>query len=134
MIFSTFMKLYLIAFIAFLAVDAIWLGLIATKFYQNEIGHLMADKPNFIAAGVFYLLFIGGLIFFVYTGIVEENFGKALRAAAIFGFMTYATYDLTNLATLENWPIKVTIIDLAWGTFLSSAITTITYFVYHGLF
>lgn len=134
MVFSTFLKLYLIAFVAFLAIDAIWLGLIATKFYQKEIGHLMADKPNFIAAGVFYLLFIIGLIFFVYTGIVEENFWKALLAAAIFGFMTYATYDLTNLATLENWPIKVTIIDLAWGTFLASSITTITYFVYHGLF
>ncbi|MDA3932395.1 MAG: DUF2177 family protein [Tenericutes bacterium] len=132
--FGNFMKMYLIALIVFLAIDAVWLGLIATKFYKNNIGHLMADKPNFIAAGVFYLLFIIGVVFFIYNGIVEQNFGKALLAGAIFGFMTYATYDLTNLATLKDWPITVTIVDLLWGTFLSSAMTTVTYFVYHALF
>ena len=134
MVFGIFIKLYIIAFIVFLAVDAVWLGLVATKFYQNQIGHLMADKPNFIAAGIFYLLFIAGLVFFVYQGIVEGNLPKALLAGAIFGFMTYATYDLTNLATLDNWPIKVTVVDLIWGTFLSSSITTLTYLIYHWLF
>ena len=128
------MKMYLIALIVFLAIDALWLGLIATKFYKNNIGHLMADKPNFIAAGIFYLLFIVGVVFFTYNGIAEQNFGKALLAGAVFGFMTYATYDLTNLATLKDWPITVTIVDLVWGTFLSSAMTTVTYFAYHAIF
>ncbi|HKL47482.1 MAG TPA: DUF2177 family protein [Candidatus Izemoplasmatales bacterium] len=132
--FGNFMKMYLIAFVVFLAIDALWLGLIATKFYKNNIGHLMAEKPNFIAAGIFYLIFIVGVVFFTYNGIVEQNFGKALLAGAIFGFMTYATYDLTNLATLKNWPIIVTVVDLAWGTFLASAMTTATYFLYHLLF
>ena len=132
--FGNFMKMYLIAFIVFIAIDAVWLGLIATRFYKNNIGHLMAEKPNFIAAGIFYLLFIVGVVFFTYSGIVEQNFGKALLAGAIFGFMTYATYDLTNLATLKDWPITVTVVDLFWGTFLSSAMTTVTYFVYHAIF
>jgi len=134
MLFSNFMKMYLIAFVVFLLVDAIWLGLIATKFYKNNIGHLMADRPNFVAAGIFYLIFIVGVVFFTYHGIAEQNFGKALLAGAIFGFMTYATYDLTNLATLKDWPITVTIVDLVWGTFLSSVMTTATYFIYHALF
>jgi uncharacterized membrane protein len=132
--FGNFMKMYLIAFIVFLAIDAVWLGLIATKFYKNNIGHLMAETPNFIAAGIFYLIFIVGVVFFTYNGIVEQNFSKALLAGAIFGFMTYATYDLTNLATLKDWPIIVTVVDLAWGTFLASAMTTATYFLYHAIF
>jgi uncharacterized membrane protein len=132
--FGNFMKMYLIAFIVFLAIDSVWLGLIATKFYKNNIGHLMADKPNFIAAGIFYLIFIVGVVFFTYNGIVEQDFGKALLAGAVFGFMTYATYDLTNLATLKDWPIIVTVVDLAWGTFLASAMTTATYFLYHAIF
>ena len=134
MIFSTFLKLYVIAFVVFLAIDAVWLGLVATKFYQNEIGHLMADKPNYLAAIIFYVLFVIGLVYFIYSGVVDKNLGKTMLTAAIFGFMTYATYDLTNLATLQNWPLKVTIIDLVWGTFLSTAISTLTYVIYHALF
>ncbi|MFO7969058.1 MAG: DUF2177 family protein [Bacillota bacterium] len=131
MIFSNFIKMYAIAFVVFLVIDAIWLGLVAKNFYKNNIGHLMADKPNFIAAGVFYLIFIFGVVFFIYQGVVDENLPKALLAGAIFGFMAYATYDLTNLATLKDWPINVTIIDLIWGTFLSSTMTIATYFLYH---
>ncbi|MFP4478411.1 MAG: DUF2177 family protein [Candidatus Izemoplasmatales bacterium] len=132
--FGNYMKMYLIAFIVFLVIDGVWLSLIATKFYKTNLGHLMAEKPNFIAAGIFYLLFIGGIIFFTYSGIAEQNFGKALLAGAVFGFMTYATYDLTNLATLRDWPITVTIVDILWGTVLSSLMTTATYFIYHAIF
>mgnify|MGYP000336124041 CR=1 FL=1 len=131
---ANFMKMYLIAFIVFLAIDAIWLGLVARNFYKNNIGHLMAERPNFLAAGIFYLIFIVGVVFFTYQGIESANFGKALLAGAVFGFMTYATYDLTNLATLEAWPLKVTVVDILWGTFLSSAMTTATYFLYHAIF
>lgn len=129
-----FIKIYIIAFIIFLIVDAIWLGLVATKFYKNTIGHLMADKPNYIAAGIFYLIYIGGIVFFTYQGIVEGNIGKVLLNAAIFGFIAYATYDLTNLATLKDWPIKVTIVDLIWGTSLSTIISMLSYYIYHWIF
>ena len=134
MVFSTFLKLYVIAFVVFLVIDAIWLGLVATKFYQKMIGHLMASKPNYVAAIIFYLLFVIGLVYFIYNGVVDKNLSKTLLTGAIFGLMTYATYDLTNLATLKNWPLNVTLIDLAWGTFLSSAISTVTYVIYHALF
>ncbi|MFA7076007.1 MAG: DUF2177 family protein [Candidatus Izemoplasmatales bacterium] len=126
-----FLKMYLIAFVVFLAIDALWLGLVAPKFYKSQIGHLMTDKPNFIAAGIFYLIFIVGLVYFIKPGIDAGNLGKALLSGAIFGFMAYATYDLTNLATLKDWPITVTIVDLIWGTFLSSSITLLTYLLYH---
>ncbi|MCF7924402.1 MAG: DUF2177 family protein [Candidatus Izimaplasma sp.] len=132
--FSNFMKMYLIAFIVFIVIDAIWLGLVAKNFYKNNIGHLMAEEPNFIAAGIFYLLFIVGVVFFIYQGVIDKNLTQALLAGAIFGFMAYATYDLTNLATLKDWPITVTIVDLIWGTFLSSTMTISTYFIYHAIF
>lgn len=127
-----FFKMYLVAFVIFLAIDAIWLGLVAPKFYKTQIGHLMAEKPNFIAAGVFYLLFIVGLVYFAIMPAIESgDIGKALLAGALFGFMTYATYDLTNLATLKDWPIMVTVVDLIWGTFLSTTITLLTYLIYN---
>ncbi|MDD3712838.1 MAG: DUF2177 family protein [Candidatus Izemoplasmatales bacterium] len=126
-----FLKMYLIAFVVFLAIDALWLGLVAPKFYKAQIGHLMAERPNFIAAGIFYLIFIVGVVYFIKPNIEAGELGKAVLGGAIFGFMAYATYDLTNLATLKNWPITVTIVDLIWGTFLSSTITLLTYLIYH---
>lgn len=129
-----FFKMYIIAFVIFLAIDALWLGLIAPKFYKNHIGHLMAERPNFIAAIIFYLLFIVGLVYFVVMpAVAAGSISKVLLAGALFGFMTYATYDLTNLATLKDWPIIVTVVDLIWGTFLSTSISLLTYLVYNWL-
>lgn len=129
-----YIKMYIIAFIIFLAIDAIWLGLVAPKFYKSQIGHLMADKPNLAAALVFYLLFIVGVVYFVIApGIEAQNLQKVLIAGALFGFMTYATYDLTNLATLKEWPILVTVVDLVWGTTLSTLIGLFTYLIYNAL-
>lgn len=127
-----FLKLYGIAFVIFLAIDAVWLGLVAPKFYKAQIGHLMAETPNFIAALVFYVLFIAGLVYFVLLPAVDANsLSKAIVAGVLFGFMTYATYDLTNLATLKDWPITVTVVDLLWGSFLSGSISTITYLLFN---
>lgn len=127
-----YVKMYVIAFIIFLAIDAIWLGLVAPKFYKEQIGHLMADKPNLIAALVFYLIFIVGVVYFVVNPAVQaQDMTKLLVSGILFGFITYATYDLTNLATLRDWPIKVTIIDLIWGTSLSTLIGTFTYLIYN---
>lgn len=127
-----FIKQYIIALIAFLCIDAIWLILIAPKFYKNQIGHLMAESPNLISALIFYLIFIVGIIFFVVNPAIEKNsIGYLLIAASLFGFISYATYDLTNLATLKDWPITVTIVDLLWGTFLSTVVSVITFYIYN---
>lgn len=125
-----FFKLYITSFLVFLGIDAIWLTLVAKDFYKNQIGHLMASNPNLISALIFYLLFIIGIVYFVVSPALEKrNFMQLLLSASLFGLITYATYDLTNLATLKNWPILVTIIDLIWGTFLSTAVSVITYLI-----
>lgn len=129
-----YVKMYVIAFIIFLVIDAIWLGLVAPKFYKAQIGHLMAEKPNLIAALVFYLVFIVGVVYFVINPAIEaQSIGKVVVSGLLFGFITYATYDLTNLATLKDWPLLVTGVDLLWGSFLSTAMGVLTYLIYNWL-
>lgn len=131
----TFLKLYLITFVIFFIIDLIWLGIVAKNLYQRQIGHLMADQVNWIAAIIFYLLFIGGLVFFVLIPAVDAgSLGKAILYGALFGFITYATYDLTNLATLKDWPWQITLIDLAWGTFLGTSTSLFSYLLYQWIF
>ena len=130
-----FFKLYGVSFIIFFAIDLLWLGIIAKNLYQNQIGHLLKTDVNWIAAIVFYLLFIGGLVIFVLMpAVAEGNVWKALYMGALFGLLTYATYDLTNLATLKDWPLSITFIDLAWGTFLGASTSTISYLLYNAIF
>jgi uncharacterized membrane protein len=125
-----FIKLYGIAFTVFLAIDAVWLTLIAKNFYAKYIGYLMSKNPNLWAALIFYLIFIAGLIFFVITPALDKKmWTHALFAGLFFGFVTYATYDLTNLATLKDWPLLVTIVDLLWGMFVSAVVSVATYFL-----
>jgi uncharacterized membrane protein len=108
----------------------VWLTLIAKNFYAKKIGYLMASNPNLIAAFIFYLLFIAGLVFFVITPALDKNnWTHALLAGAFFGLVTYATYDLTNLATVKDWPLIITVIDLIWGTVLSATVSIATYFI-----
>lgn len=115
------LKLYFLTLVVFLGIDAIWLGLVAPKFYRTQIGHLMADKANLLAALIFYLLFIAVLVYFVVAPGMSMPMREVILRGALFGLVTYATYDLTNLATLRNWPVLVTVVDLLWGTFLSAA-------------
>ena len=129
-----YLRIYIIALIIFLAIDIIWLAFIAPKFYKSQIGHLMTDKPNFIAAIIFYLIFIVGIVYFVVNPAIEsKSLSKVIVAGALFGFISYATYDLTNLATLKEWPLKVTIVDLIWGTSLSTVVSLLTYIVYSAI-
>jgi uncharacterized membrane protein len=122
------LKLYLTALPIFFIVDMVWLALIAQKFYAKYIGFLMGPV-NWIAALIFYFLFVAGLVIFVIQpAVLQKSLSQALLMGAFFGLVTYATYDLTNLATLKNWPLIVTIVDLAWGTFLGAAVSGLTYF------
>jgi uncharacterized membrane protein len=125
-----FIKLYFIALPVFLAIDMIWLGLIAKNFYAKQIGFLMKSNINWLAAIIFYLLFIVGLVLFVITPAMQKNsWLQALLLGALFGLITYATYDLTNLATIKDWPVLVTIIDLIWGMTVAGAVSVISFFI-----
>jgi uncharacterized membrane protein len=105
-----------------IVIDLIWLGVIAKPLYRDGIGHLMSDSPNIPAAVLFYLMFpVGLMIFAVAPNAASPEWMKTLIAGALFGFFTYATYDLTNLATLKGWPIGLAALDTAWGTMVSAA-------------
>lgn len=123
-----FIKLYLIALPVFFAIDMIWLGLVAKDFYRAQIGFLMKTEVNWAAAIVFYLIFIAGLVVFVISPAVEKgSWTHALLFGALFGLVCYATYDLTNLAVAKEWPLLVTIVDLAWGAALAASVSIVTY-------
>jgi uncharacterized membrane protein len=125
-----FIKLFLIALPVFFVIDMVWLVLVAKKFYQEQIGFLMKPDINWFAAIIFYLLFITGLVIFVISPAVEKHsWVDAILFGALFGLITYATYDLTNLATLKDWPFLVTVVDLIWGTVLAASISGVTYFI-----
>ena len=125
-----FIKLFLIALPVFFIIDMVWLVLVAKKFYQEHLGFLMRPDINWFAAMFFYILFIAGLVIFVISPALEKHsWVHALLFGAFFGLITYATYDLTNLATLKDWPLLVTIVDLIWGTVLASSISLITYLI-----
>jgi uncharacterized membrane protein len=125
-----FLKLYFIALPVFFAIDMVWLVLVAKKFYAAHIGFLLKPDVNWLAAIIFYLLFIGGLVTFVILPAVEKHsWLHALIYGAFFGLVTYATYDLTNLATLKDFPLLVTIVDLVWGMVLSASVSIVTYLI-----
>jgi uncharacterized membrane protein len=125
-----FIKLYAIALTIFLALDMFWLGVMAKNFYRNQIGILMKSDINYTAAIIFYLLFTVGLVLFVIAPAIEKNSWRhALLFGALFGLICYATYDLTNLAILKDWPLLITIVDLVWGAALAAAVSTATFFI-----
>ena len=125
-----FIKLYLIALPIFLGIDMIWLLFISRAFYQKQLGALMTQNVNWLAAIIFYLLFIVGLVVFVIQpGIESKSVLKLVLTAGLFGLVTYATYDLTNYATLKDWPLLVTIVDLFWGTLVAVLVSYFTYLI-----
>lgn len=125
-----FLTLYAISVPVFFLIDMVWLGVVARGFYQAQIGHLLGDV-NWVAAIIFYLVFLIGLTFFaIYPAVEAGKLGTALLYGALFGFFTYATYDMTNLATLKDWPLAVVVVDIAWGTVLGAAVAGVTYLSY----
>lgn len=108
--------------------DSVWLGKVAPKLYRHYIGHLMADKPKFVPAALFYALFILGMVVFVLVPALDRReLSYVLTRAPLFGLVTYATFDLTSQAVLKNWPWQITVIDLAWGVVITTVTASISY-------
>jgi uncharacterized membrane protein len=119
-------KLYIVVLVSFFAIDLVWLGVVARTLYRKYLGFIMAPSPNWLAAVLFYLLFIAGILVFVLSpGLEANSLRVTLIRAALYGLITYATYDLTNLATLKDWPLTITVIDMTWGTILSVSVSWI---------
>jgi uncharacterized membrane protein len=121
-----------VTLVIFTLVDLVWLVKVAPKLYRKYIGHLMSEKVNMIGAGLFYLIFIIGLVFFV-VGPQVDNPLQAFLSGAMFGLVTYATYDLTNLATLKAWPVTITVIDLIWGTLVTAVTSGLVVLILGGI-
>jgi uncharacterized membrane protein len=127
--------LYLITLAVFFAIDMLWLGLVAKGFYRRHLGFLMSPKVNWAAALSFYLLFIVGLLVFaVRPALLVGAPLQALWLGGLLGLICYATYDLTNLATVKDWPVIVTVIDLVWGTVLGGLVSLVSALIGRGLF
>jgi uncharacterized membrane protein len=111
--------------VAFLAIDFIWLGFIATRFYREQLGHMMLEKPLLGVAFGFYALYaVGIVVFAVMPGLRDDNWRTAALLGGLLGLVAYGTYDLTNFATLKGWPVTMTFVDMAWGMVLTAATAT----------
>lgn len=125
---AKYLLTYLLTVPVFFAIDMVWLGVVAKGLYQKELGKFLSEKPNWAAAIVFYLLYIVGIIILAVAPAVEkQSLLRAVFLGGVFGGLAYATYDLTNLATLKNWPIKIVIIDIIWGVILTASVAGIGY-------
>ena len=123
-----YLKVYAASLVGFFAIDIVWLAVVAHGFYRKHLGFLLADQPNWWAAIPFYLLFVAGMVVFVIAPSLQAgSIWRALLLGAFFGLVTYATYDLTNHATVKNWPWIVTVVDLCWGAVLSASVCCIGY-------
>lgn len=128
------LRLYLHTLLLFLALDGVWLGIVAPGFYRQHIGHLLAPQPNWVAAALFYLIFIGGLVYFaVLPGAQGASPRVGALRGAIYGLVTYATFDLTSQAMFRDWPVLVTVVDLLWGTALSASASALAVVVHRML-
>lgn len=122
---------FLVTFIMFMIIDLVWLGIFAKKLYRKHLGYLMAEKHNMLVTVVFYIVFVIGLLFFViYPSISKQSIIYSIFAGYFFGLITYGTYGLTNFATIKKWPIKITIIDLTWGSSLCSLTSLISFLLF----
>lgn len=124
------MKIFFSILIPLMALDAIWIGLVAKSFYQKHLGYIFAEKFVLWPAGIFYVLYsIGIAVFVVGPAVASGSWVTALWRGAFLGLIAYGTYDLTNQATIARWPISVTIVDILWGVFVTAAASVIAYFI-----
>ncbi|MBO0452708.1 DUF2177 family protein [Candidatus Enterococcus murrayae] len=123
------LKLFGVAAASFLVLDLLWLLVFARRMYQENLGHLMG-QTKIVPAVIFYGIYLIGILFFIVTPALEKgSLFYAIAAGGFLGLLCYGTYDLTNMATLNNWPAMITIIDLIWGTFVTAAVSGFTVFV-----
>ncbi len=122
--------LYFLTIPVFFGIDMIWLGFVAKGFYHKNLGHLLRPDVNWTAALVFYLLYIGGILIFATMPALEKNsLYQAVVLGGLFGFFAYATYDLTNMATLKDWPLNVVIVDIIWGIVLTASVAAASFLI-----
>ena len=127
---SFYLKLYALTVPVFFIIDLIWLGVAAKGFYQKNLKYILSPNVNWTAAIIFYLMYIAGiLIFAVLPGIAKDSVRHAAMWGALFGFFTYATYDLTNLALLKDWPLNIVVVDILWGVVLCTAVATSSFYI-----
>jgi uncharacterized membrane protein len=118
---------YLIALVIFVGMDMTWLGIMASRLYRPTLGDIAISSVNLAPAVVFYVLYpIGLVLFAIHPALRTSSAMAALIYGALFGFFTYATYDLTNQATLRNWSLSLSLVDIAWGTFLGAVTCSLT--------
>jgi uncharacterized membrane protein len=126
----TYLTAWFVTALTFLGLDAIWLSQMAPRLYKPLIGEIMRPQPNFGAAGVFYLIYVTAIVYFaVAPGLEKESLSKALLNGAALGFVAYATYDLSNQATLRVWDTRITLVDMAWGTVATAIAAGVAYAV-----
>ncbi|MGD8290835.1 MAG: DUF2177 family protein [Desulfobacterales bacterium] len=127
---SFYLKLYLLTVPLFFIIDLIWLGIVAKGFYQKHLRYILSPNVNWTAAIIFYLIYIAGiLVFAVVPAASKDSLRYAVGWGALFGFFTYATYDLTNLALLKDWPLKIVVVDILWGVVLCSAVAALSFYI-----
>lgn len=123
-----FLRDWVITFAVFMGIDLLWLGLIARNFYQQQLGSLMRNPTNWPVAILFYAIYNAGLLLVVIRpALAKGSWQMALFYGLAYGVITYMTYDLTNLATLKNWPVLLTVVDILWGTVLCGAVAFLSY-------
>jgi len=122
--------LYLLTLPVFFVIDMLWIGFLAKGFYRNNLGHLLRPDINWTAALIFYIIYIVGILIFATLPALEKHsLSHAVVMGALFGFFAYATYDLSNLATLKDWPINVVFVDIVWGMFLTASVASASFFI-----
>ena len=119
----------LLGTITFISLDLLWLGVIAKDFYQSHLGDLLA-RPNWIAAGFFYVLYIAGIVFFVISPQLTASKLRVFLTGGLLGLLCYGTYDLTNLATLKGFPLQVAVVDMIWGFVITSIVSLVIFSFY----
>jgi uncharacterized membrane protein len=126
--FFFYLKLYVLTVPIFFLIDILWLGVIAKGFYRRKLDFILSPQVNWAAAIIFYLMYIAGILFFAVRPAVSNNaWGQAAVLGGMFGFFTYATYDLTNLATIKNWPLEIVVIDILWGVCLCTLVALLSF-------
>lgn len=124
-----FIIAYFVTLVIFLLVDAIWLGIVAKNFYASQLGDMMLEKPNLGIALIFYCFYVIGItVFAVLPALSSEQWLHALLYGGLLGFVAYGTYDITNMATLKNWPIVMSLVDIVWGTILTGTSAVMAFF------